>query len=149
MNSVTGPRLAATLARRGGLGVLPQDLPLQELDEAIRWVKAQPGRVRHAARLSPDATVADALELLPPVEGHGIVQVLLDVAQGDILGCIAARRASRRRSPTRGSATSCTAGIASLDADDVDTPAPRVRPHGRRRPRVRPACSSTVASSAR
>ena len=26
MNSVTGPRLAATLARRGGIGVLPQDL---------------------------------------------------------------------------------------------------------------------------
>ena len=31
MNSVTGPRLAATLARRGGLGVLPQDLPLLTL----------------------------------------------------------------------------------------------------------------------
>ncbi len=39
MNSVTGPRLAATLARRGGLGVLPQDLPLQHLADAIRWVK--------------------------------------------------------------------------------------------------------------
>ncbi|HEV7951473.1 MAG TPA: IMP dehydrogenase, partial [Glaciihabitans sp.] len=42
MNSVTGPRLAATLARRGGLGVLPQDMPLQDLDAAIRWVKDQP-----------------------------------------------------------------------------------------------------------
>src|SRR6201747_1613755 len=42
MNSVTGPRLAATLARRGGLGVLPQDMHLQDLDAAIRWVKAQP-----------------------------------------------------------------------------------------------------------
>ena len=31
MNSVTGPRLAATLARRGGLGVLPQDMHLQDL----------------------------------------------------------------------------------------------------------------------
>lgn len=27
MNSVTGPRLAAVMARRGGLGVLPQDMP--------------------------------------------------------------------------------------------------------------------------
>src|SRR5215203_7189980 len=44
MNSVTGPRLAATLARRGGLGVLPQDMPLQQLDAAIRWVKDQPVR---------------------------------------------------------------------------------------------------------
>ncbi|WP_031261791.1 IMP dehydrogenase, partial [Curtobacterium sp. B18] len=42
MNSVTGPRLAATLARRGGLGVLPQDMHLQDLDAAIRWVKEQP-----------------------------------------------------------------------------------------------------------
>jgi len=41
MNSVTGPRLAATLARRGGLGVLPQDLGVDETVEAISWVKEQ------------------------------------------------------------------------------------------------------------
>jgi IMP dehydrogenase len=41
MNSVTGPRLAATLARRGGLGVLPQDLAIDETVDAIAWVKAQ------------------------------------------------------------------------------------------------------------
>jgi len=41
MNSVTGPRLAATLARRGGLGVLPQDLGIAETVDAIAWVKAQ------------------------------------------------------------------------------------------------------------
>jgi IMP dehydrogenase len=41
MNSVTGPRLAATLARRGGLGVLPQDLGIDETVEAITWVKEQ------------------------------------------------------------------------------------------------------------
>src|SRR5690606_35982993 len=41
MNSVTGPRLAAVLARRGGLGILPQDMPLQDLDAAIRDVKGQ------------------------------------------------------------------------------------------------------------
>ena len=42
MNSVTGPRLAAVLARRGGLGVLPQDMSTEQLVEAIRWVKDQP-----------------------------------------------------------------------------------------------------------
>jgi IMP dehydrogenase len=41
MNSVTGPRLAATLARRGGLGVLPQDLGVDELVDRISWVKQQ------------------------------------------------------------------------------------------------------------
>jgi len=73
MNSVTGPRLAAALARRGGIGVLPQDLPLQELDAAIRWVKRQPVRWDTPLVLSPWATVADALRLLPPLPGHGIV----------------------------------------------------------------------------
>ncbi|WGD36934.1 GuaB1 family IMP dehydrogenase-related protein [Lysinibacter sp. HNR] len=73
MNSVTGPRLAATLARRGGLGVIPQDMPLQELADAIRWVKAQPTRFDTAIILSPKATVAEARELLPPSVEHGIV----------------------------------------------------------------------------
>ncbi|MEO8263626.1 MAG: IMP dehydrogenase, partial [Pseudolysinimonas sp.] len=39
MNSVTGPRLAATLARRGGLGVLPQDLSMDDMVAAIGAVK--------------------------------------------------------------------------------------------------------------
>lgn len=73
MNSVTGPRLAAVLARRGGLGILPQDMPLQDLDAAIRDVKAQPVAWDTPLVLSPSATVADALELLPPTAGHGIV----------------------------------------------------------------------------
>ena len=37
MNSVTGVRLAATLARRGGVGVLPQDMQSNGLDAAIRF----------------------------------------------------------------------------------------------------------------
>lgn len=40
MNSVTGPRLAATLARRGGLGVLPQDLSMADMVTAIDTVKS-------------------------------------------------------------------------------------------------------------
>ncbi|MFD5215815.1 GuaB1 family IMP dehydrogenase-related protein [Microbacterium sp. NPDC058345] len=80
MNSVTGPRLAATLARRGGIGVLPQDMPLQELDAAIRWVKRQPVRWDTALVLPSHASVADALRMLPPTQGHGIV--VADVAGG-------------------------------------------------------------------
>jgi IMP dehydrogenase len=41
MNSVTGPRLAGTLARRGGLAVLPQDLGLDDMLAAIDDVKSQ------------------------------------------------------------------------------------------------------------
>ena len=77
MNSVTGPRLAAVLARRGGLGVLPQDMPLQGLDAAIRDVKAQPVLWDTPIVLPPEASVSDALRLMPATAGHGIVVLSL------------------------------------------------------------------------
>ncbi|OJX65692.1 MAG: inosine 5-monophosphate dehydrogenase [Micrococcales bacterium 73-13] len=89
MNSVTGPRLAAVLARRGGLGVLPQDLPLQELDEALRWVKAQPVGFDTAIALAAEATAADALALVAPEPGYGVAVVGADGAH---LGAVAAER---------------------------------------------------------
>ncbi|MET2012123.1 GuaB1 family IMP dehydrogenase-related protein [Microbacterium chocolatum] len=98
MNSVTGARLAATLARRGGLGVLPQDMPLQELDAAIRWVKSQPVRWDTPLVLPPEATVADAARLLPATPGHGIVVAPSDQAtdagipHDRILGVVPAER---------------------------------------------------------
>ncbi len=118
MNSITGPRLAATLARRGGLGVLPQDLHLQELDDAIRWVKAQSPRFDTPHDFAPDDTVADALASLPPVPGHGIV---LHDARGRYVGCIAAERLATALSDAR-LGDLVHGGLASLDADDVDTP---------------------------
>ena len=89
MNSVTGPRLAATLARRGGLGVLPQDMPADDLAAAIRWVKDQPVGFDAALAMEPGDTVAAALAQLPPVEGHGIV---LHDERGSYLGAIPAER---------------------------------------------------------
>ncbi|WP_025155494.1 GuaB1 family IMP dehydrogenase-related protein [Leifsonia aquatica] len=87
MNSVTGKRLAATLARRGGLGVLPQDMHLQDLAEAIRWVKAQPVAFDTPYPAAPEETVADVLRRIPAVEGHGIV---VHDQSGAFLGCLAA-----------------------------------------------------------
>jgi IMP dehydrogenase len=96
MNSDTAPRLAATLARRGGLGVLPQDLPLQELDASIRWVKRQPVRWDTPLVLAPGATVADALRLLPATPGHGIVVAARTgdepLERSDVLGILPAPR---------------------------------------------------------
>ncbi|HKP07968.1 MAG TPA: GuaB1 family IMP dehydrogenase-related protein [Microbacterium sp.] len=128
MNSVTGARLAATLARRGGLGVLPQDMPLQELDAAIRWVKAQPVSWDTPLVLPPDATVADAARLLPATEGHGIVVADAHPAAGtaghvdadDILGIVPATRLgtalpdARLGDLARGRA-------ASVDAEDIES----------------------------
>ncbi|WP_022881616.1 GMP reductase [Gryllotalpicola ginsengisoli] len=89
MNSVTGPRLAAALARRGGIGVLPQDMHPDELDAAIRWVKEQPTAFDSPLVLSPDDTAADALLRIPPAPGHGIV---LEDAGGEYLGTVPAPR---------------------------------------------------------
>lgn len=75
MNSVTGARLAAVLARRGGIGILPQDMPLQDLDAAIRDVKGQPVAWDTPLVMPATTTVAEARELLPAVAGHGIVVV--------------------------------------------------------------------------
>jgi IMP dehydrogenase len=118
MNSITGPRLATTLARRGGLGVLPQDLHLQDLDEAIRWVKAQSPRFDTPYDFSPDDSVADALAVLPPVAGHGVV---LHDSHGEYVGCIAAERLATALADAR-LGDLVHGGLASLDADDVDSP---------------------------
>lgn len=89
MNSVTGTRLAATLARRGGLGVLPQDLALPQLLEAVAWVKSQPVAWDAPLVLPPTATVADARLVLPPVPGRGIV--VADAREDDVVDVAAFR----------------------------------------------------------
>lgn len=121
MNSVTGARLAATLARRGGLGVLPQDMPLQELDAAIRWVKDQPVLWDTPIVLPPEATVADGARLLPALEGHGVVVATERdgrVHVDDILGVVSATRLGTALPDARlgDLARGHTTGI---DADDV------------------------------
>ncbi|MGN6446325.1 GuaB1 family IMP dehydrogenase-related protein [Amnibacterium sp.] len=87
MNSVTGPRLAATLARRGGLGVLPQDLPRADLEAAIAWVKAQSTRWDSAIELAPKATVWDAQRLVTGGADRGVVVVDKD---GTVQGTVTA-----------------------------------------------------------
>ena len=80
MNSVTGPRLAAVLARRGGLGVLPQDMSIDALADAIRWVKAQSTSFDSPIVLSPSQTAQDALAHVPVADGQSVV--VADVEQG-------------------------------------------------------------------
>jgi IMP dehydrogenase len=118
MNSVTGPRLAATLARRGGLGVLPQDMPLQRLDAAIRWVKDRPIAFDVPVELGPEATVADALSLLPALPGHGIV---LTAPDGSYLGCLPAAELEQA-DPSDRLGDLAHGTLPSIDAEDVSDP---------------------------
>ena len=86
MNAVTGPRLAAVLARRGGLGVLPQDMSTEHLAQAIRWVKRQPVACDTPLVLPPHATVSEALRLVPPVPGYGVVVAEVETASPSPVG---------------------------------------------------------------
>ena len=122
MNSVTGARLAAVLARRGGIGILPQDMPLQDLDAAIRDVKSQPVAWDTPLVLSPAASVADALRLLPPTAGHGIV--VADGGGGAVVEAAAVHGilpASRLATalPDAQLGDLVHAGCPALDAEDV------------------------------
>jgi IMP dehydrogenase len=65
MTAVSGRRLAETMARRGGLAVLPQDIPLDIVAEVVSWVKGRHPVFETPITLSPHQTVSDALALLP------------------------------------------------------------------------------------
>lgn len=74
MTAVSGRRMAETLARRGGLAVLPQDIPLAVAGEAIRWVKDRDSVYETPVRIGPDDTALSALHLLPKrAHGHAVV----------------------------------------------------------------------------
>jgi IMP dehydrogenase len=75
MTAVAGRRMAETLARRGGLTVLPQDIPLDVVAEVIDWVKQRHLVYDTPLTLSATATVGEALNLLPK-RGHGAVVVV-------------------------------------------------------------------------
>ncbi|KAB1655063.1 GuaB1 family IMP dehydrogenase-related protein [Pseudoclavibacter chungangensis] len=85
MNAVTGPRLAASLARRGGLAVLPQDLDAEAAIDAVGWVKSQDPLWDTPFEATAATTVDELGELVPPVEGFGVV---VRDAEGEPLGVV-------------------------------------------------------------
>ena len=77
MTAIAGRRMAETVARRGGLVAIPQDIPLDVVSDVIGWVKQRHLVHDTAITLAPGATVADALSLLPK-RAHGAVVVVED-----------------------------------------------------------------------
>jgi IMP dehydrogenase len=65
MTAVAGRRMAETVARRGGITVLPQDIPVDVVAEVVAWVKQRDLVHETALTLAPTDTVSDALALLP------------------------------------------------------------------------------------
>ncbi|TCP56297.1 IMP dehydrogenase [Tamaricihabitans halophyticus] len=74
MTAVAGRRMAETIARRGGITILPQDVDTEALADIVAWIKS-----RHTVWDTPlvlrgTDSVADALNLLPK-RAHGAVVV--------------------------------------------------------------------------
>ncbi|MCS7479848.1 GuaB1 family IMP dehydrogenase-related protein [Umezawaea endophytica] len=77
MTAVAGRRMAETMARRGGLVVLPQDVAPEVVAGIVQWVKERHPVWDTPLVLKPGDSVADALNLLPK-RAHGAVVVVDD-----------------------------------------------------------------------
>jgi IMP dehydrogenase len=75
MTAVAGRRMAETVARRGGLTVLPQDIPLDVVSNVVDYVKSRHPIYETPITLSPHHTVGDALALIHK-RAHGAVVIV-------------------------------------------------------------------------
>ena len=65
MTAIAGKRMAETVARRGGLTVVPQDIPEQVVRDVVRFVKSRHLVLDTPIELAPHQTVAEAMALIP------------------------------------------------------------------------------------
>lgn len=74
MTAVAGRRMAETVSRRGGLVVLPQDIPLDVIGHVVAFVKKCHPIYETPITLGPSDTVGQALSLIHK-RAHGVVIV--------------------------------------------------------------------------
>ena len=77
MTAISGRRMAETIARRGGIAVIPQDIPIEVVSDVIKWVKSRHTFFDTPVTLSPTETVADAVDLINK-RAHGALIVVED-----------------------------------------------------------------------
>lgn len=75
MTAVAGRRMAETVGRRGGLVVLPQDIPLDVIANVVGFVKRCHPIYETPITLAPTDTVGEALSLIHK-RAHGVVIVV-------------------------------------------------------------------------
>lgn len=75
MTAVAGRRMAETVARRGGIVVLPQDLPLDAVSGTVDFVKSRDLVADTPVILSPGDSVSDAVALIHK-RAHGAAVVV-------------------------------------------------------------------------
>jgi IMP dehydrogenase len=75
MTAVAGRRMAETVARRGGLVVLPQDIPLDIIQTVVEHVKSRHPIFETPITLAPEDTLGEAISLIHK-RAHGAVIVV-------------------------------------------------------------------------
>ncbi|HEY8318725.1 MAG TPA: IMP dehydrogenase [Amnibacterium sp.] len=82
MDTVTESRMAISMARQGGLGVIHRNLSIQDqADQVDRVKRSESGMITHPVTTTPDATIAEVDALcaqfrvsgLPVVDGDGLL----------------------------------------------------------------------------
>jgi len=77
MTAIAGRRMAETVARRGGIVVLPQDIPLDIVETVVQYVKSCHPVYETPITLGLTDTVGEALSLIHK-RSHGAVIVVDD-----------------------------------------------------------------------
>lgn len=77
MNAVTGKRMAETMARFGGLGVLPQDMHIDTVARIVSHIHSADPRYDTALSVSPGATLRDVQGIIRK-RSHDLVVVVDD-----------------------------------------------------------------------
>ncbi|CAJ1582623.1 GuaB1 family IMP dehydrogenase-related protein [[Mycobacterium] wendilense] len=77
MTAVAGRRMAETVARRGGIVVLPQDLPMDAVQQTVDFVKTRDLIADTPVILSPEDSVSDATALIHK-RAHGAAVVVFE-----------------------------------------------------------------------
>ncbi|MBA3461813.1 MAG: GuaB1 family IMP dehydrogenase-related protein [Deltaproteobacteria bacterium] len=75
MNAVTGKRMAETMARFGGLGVLPQDMDLATVERIVKHIHAADARYDTPLEVSPRETLRDVQGIIRK-RAHDLVVVV-------------------------------------------------------------------------
>src|ERR1700739_925471 len=77
MSAVAGRRMAETVARRGGLVILPQSLPIPAVQQTVEFVKSRDLVLDTPVVLAPDDSVSDAIALIHK-RAHGVAVVAFE-----------------------------------------------------------------------
>jgi IMP dehydrogenase len=90
MTAISGRRMAETVARRGGIAILPQDIPADVVAEVVGKVKRSHPVYDTAVSVTPHTTVGEALSLIPK-RAHGLAVV---IENGKPLGTVSETEAA-------------------------------------------------------